>query len=1079
MAFYQQQQPKMSICSEEVSTFTERKSATECIETITETLETQKLVENVMKTRPRSPPPLDTASIPCPQSIEKNVTCCHKRKDSCELRRPTEFTPNTLECQLQSQVQNPVPQGWESPMLQALKTAPDPFSQIPSKRSSSALASALKIAPAEPFTPAPFNIMDPIPLPEETVPYFPPEHPITVEPKEPKPKPEKKADSQFVKALIIAPERPFTPVGGVAPIKKKVEDPLDKFIKELPKPQEKLSMRTALTTAPERPYTPVFAENVTIEECSMEKSKNVKKETIDRSLLTKPMMPAKLPESFQAPLPQPKPIIREIPPILIHESEEKQTKEEKDSKHIRIIEKRELRPAIPSTITKNRLEEEEHQVCPNFPPIFQGFSCSFQNKTDHSQFSVEVITTPPVLTPTPTEKSHSASSLAVSEGRSGYVQTEKITEETSSKHRSSQRQAKEVTTVKPAEIVRQSEEIIQKKPLALASSLHPIGGLPQYQVNLSAEAEAEIMRMEKMEKAQKRLEQQKLTQITKEEQHKPAPQKPVRQPPPADNIRKPIITIQPGETEQIRSQIFQPVVEDKPQSYSFSPRPRSITPSRINKPPSILPYYQENLVAHICPPASVNLLDPTSPAISRSPSPCPGGRERSPSPFPDSGASAARPKSPAAGPPPNPLLSAKPLPTPRDSQVRIAKESLTTFIPQYKEKRDLIERVQGMDFYKRSEELTSQNIQEQQYQQSQSEQIKQSIQSQPTHIYDSRISQQSQEQQKQIVQPTQMYSSQVQTSSYTVPQTRQFETSFMACEHKSDATSSQCSMQKQNMQIQDSQRSQSHVSQSAQGSVSTSVSEMKHQAHLEDLKKSESKSVEMSRDGRTQIQRKQTVTEEYEHSQKAQVIEIEKNITTTKKHPFRDVNAPVIEQPGVMGLHVTNPQPLSSPFKKADMSGAFTQVPQPDPKSVCPPCTKKQSPKPDSSQCQKCPNVCPSCPNSAPTQAPPPPIRQVFAPGTQGPIKHVKAPGSQSSNQNVIKPSTPSSNVGTASGRQTGAIGAPRRGRGVLNAAAIGGSRIPLCGQCHRQIRSDSFCGLYVVAFLVFVCVCVVLHLMG
>ncbi|XP_049821892.1 PDZ and LIM domain protein Zasp isoform X4 [Aethina tumida] len=50
------------------------------------------------------------------------------------------------------------------------------------------------------------------------------------------------------------------------------------------------------------------------------------------------------------------------------------------------------------------------------------------------------------------------------------------------------------------------------------------------------------------------------------------------------------------------------------------------------------------------------------------------------------------------------------------------------------------------------------------------------------------------------------------------------------------------------------------------------------------------------------------------------------------------------------------------------------------------------------------------------------------------------------------KPSAPLFK-GTASGRQTGAIGAPRRGRGVLNAAAIGGSRIPLCGQCHRQIR--------------------------
>ncbi|CAH0556492.1 unnamed protein product [Brassicogethes aeneus] len=50
------------------------------------------------------------------------------------------------------------------------------------------------------------------------------------------------------------------------------------------------------------------------------------------------------------------------------------------------------------------------------------------------------------------------------------------------------------------------------------------------------------------------------------------------------------------------------------------------------------------------------------------------------------------------------------------------------------------------------------------------------------------------------------------------------------------------------------------------------------------------------------------------------------------------------------------------------------------------------------------------------------------------------------------KPSAPLFK-GTGSGRQTGAIGGPKRGRGILNAAAIGGARIPLCGQCHKQVR--------------------------
>ncbi|XP_018325653.1 PDZ and LIM domain protein Zasp, partial [Agrilus planipennis] len=41
---------------------------------------------------------------------------------------------------------------------------------------------------------------------------------------------------------------------------------------------------------------------------------------------------------------------------------------------------------------------------------------------------------------------------------------------------------------------------------------------------------------------------------------------------------------------------------------------------------------------------------------------------------------------------------------------------------------------------------------------------------------------------------------------------------------------------------------------------------------------------------------------------------------------------------------------------------------------------------------------------------------------------------------------------GSGSGRQVGAIGfSPKRGRGVLNLG--GGSRVPLCGHCHRNIR--------------------------
>lgn len=68
------------------------------------------------------------------------------------------------------------------------------------------------------------------------------------------------------------------------------------------------------------------------------------------------------------------------------------------------------------------------------------------------------------------------------------------------------------------------------------------------------------------------------------------------------------------------------------QRQSFSLRPH--TPSLINKPAPTIPYYQQNLVAEKCTATSSHLYDPHL----NTPSPCPD-----------------RAKSPAPGPPPNPL----------------------------------------------------------------------------------------------------------------------------------------------------------------------------------------------------------------------------------------------------------------------------------------------------------------------------------------------------------------------------------------------------------------------------------------
>lgn len=73
---------------------------------------------------------------------------------------------------------------------------------------------------------------------------------------------------------------------------------------------------------------------------------------------------------------------------------------------------------------------------------------------------------------------------------------------------------------------------------------------------------------------------------------------------------------------------------------------RSATPSLINKPAPMIPYYQQNLVAEYCAPTSGHLFDP---------------RTSTPSPRPD------LVRSPAPGPPPNPLKIQAPRIKPLDA----------------------------------------------------------------------------------------------------------------------------------------------------------------------------------------------------------------------------------------------------------------------------------------------------------------------------------------------------------------------------------------------------------------------------
>ncbi|KAJ8732148.1 hypothetical protein PYW08_014878 [Mythimna loreyi] len=84
-------------------------------------------------------------------------------------------------------------------------------------------------------------------------------------------------------------------------------------------------------------------------------------------------------------------------------------------------------------------------------------------------------------------------------------------------------------------------------------------------------------------------------------------------------------------------------------------------------------------------------------------------------------------------------------------------------------------------------------------------------------------------------------------------------------------------------------------------------------------------------------------------------------------------------------------------------------------------------------------------PSLSPRSAPMSPARPVAAPAP--------APAPISAPQPAA-PFAPSSSVGAAArGKTFGVSSAPKRGRGVLNKAALPGSRVPLCASCNGNIR--------------------------
>lgn len=418
----------------------------------------------------------------------------------------------------------------------------------------------------------------PIPMPPETKPYIPEDFKIIIEPKVQR----DLTNSPMIDALTTAPIRPFTPVNTFT------------------EPVERGSLIDALTIAPDRPFSPL----------PLHMSGQSSQQYIQSSNTSSVQLQSTSSE-----------IVR---PIVT------QTTQTSTQNHSEFTSTQNMRQFQLSSDT-SAFKPVARQVFPvpqsdefckltNFPPLSEELKSSFAKQTSTKQ------------EPSVTESSimmHSNTSISHL-NKQGY------------------------SSVKTAQNF--FEQLDQKETLSSTSvrstsGLHKPDSIPIYQKNF------EMLPSQRG--------------ITPELCNAPAvlqrPVTPTTNPPckPRDKSQEPskinnAPEVAPYRVPQIRTPVQQiqqiPVQfqKDTPISMTFQPvtdesyfraspsRSRPTTPSMINKPAPIIPHYQMNLVTveHLAPES--HLLEPSSPEVSRSPTP------------------KLRSRSPAQGPPPNPLKAQAP-----------------------------------------------------------------------------------------------------------------------------------------------------------------------------------------------------------------------------------------------------------------------------------------------------------------------------------------------------------------------------------------------------------------------------------
>lgn len=429
------------------------------------------------------------------------------------------------------------------------------------------------IPPIKAYNP-PEKLIPPIPMPEETKPYIPPDFKITIEPKAPR----DEAASPLVEALRTVPDRPFTPVSTA-------------YI-------ERGSLKEALTIAPDRPYSPLPL-NITNE--SSQSSHYTATSTVQMQTASSDIVrPIATQTSTQ------------MTDVVSEFSAMQNTCKLQSSSEISAF-----RPVARQVFPPP--QPEEFSMLANLPPISDDMKTSFEKfRSQHDTMVSETKTM---------QQTTVTSSSTNTQGYSSVKMAQSYFEQLDQKESLSSTSVRSKSGLNKPDKIPPYQKNFDKLPSqrGITPEICNAPAIPQRPVTPTTEAPKPRGKSQEP-KCEPGYTMSQERQTPKIPQIKTAVQQPPIQ---FHNDSTPI------------TMTFQPVTDEN--ILRMSPaRSRPTTPSLINKPAPIIPYYQMNLVTveHTAP--ETNLYEVSSREASRSPTPKP------------------RSRSPAQGPPPNPLKAQAP-----------------------------------------------------------------------------------------------------------------------------------------------------------------------------------------------------------------------------------------------------------------------------------------------------------------------------------------------------------------------------------------------------------------------------------